>query len=173
MREGPSVARVWMARFPYNNTLEGSLPLKHSSCSFSRLEAAEAVFLCEHCRQPVPGRAPGTEHRNHCPHCLWSLHADLKPGDRRSKCRGGMEPVGVTVRRGGEWALIHRCTACGKVALNRIAGDDSPLALMSLAVRPLAQPPFPLESLNESMTDEPKGEKHAPKANRQDDDRPT
>jgi len=30
---------------------------------------------------------------------------------------------------------------------NRIAGDDDPIALMSLAVRPLARPPFPLTAL--------------------------
>ena len=42
------------------------------------------------------------------------------------------------------------CTAAptaGTVHLNRIAGDDNPLVLMRLAVRPLAQPPFPLELL--------------------------
>jgi len=33
------------------------------------------------------------------------------------------------------------------VRLNRIAGDDNPLMLMRLAVKPLAQPPFPLEWL--------------------------
>ncbi|HEY7028210.1 MAG TPA: hypothetical protein VH438_11415 [Gemmatimonadales bacterium] len=30
---------------------------------------------------------------------------------------------------------------------NRIAGDDDPIALMSLAVRPLARPSFPLTAL--------------------------
>ena len=30
---------------------------------------------------------------------------------------------------------------------HHIAGDDNPLALMQPAVRPLAQPPFPLEWL--------------------------
>ncbi|MEA2138071.1 MAG: hypothetical protein QOG56_1221 [Solirubrobacteraceae bacterium] len=43
--------------------------------------------------------------------------------------------------------LVHRCNGCDVVHLNRIAGDDYPLALMHLAVRPLAQPPFPLEWL--------------------------
>jgi hypothetical protein len=33
------------------------------------------------------------------------------------------------------------------VRLNRVAGDDNPLVLMRLAVRPLARPPFPLEWL--------------------------
>ena len=32
--------------------------------------------------------------------------------------------------------------------INRIAGDDNELALMSLAVRPLASPPFPLDRLS-------------------------
>ena len=58
-----------------------------------------------------------------------------------------MEPIAVTVRRDGEWAVVHRCTECGKLAANRIAGDDNELALMSLAVRPLAQPPFPLDRI--------------------------
>jgi hypothetical protein len=59
-----------------------------------------------------------------------------------------MEPVGVSARRDGEWALVHRCRGCRTVHLNRIAGDDNPLALMQLAVRPLATPPFPLERLS-------------------------
>jgi hypothetical protein len=35
--------------------------------------------------------------------------------------------------------------------INRIAGDDSELLLLSLAVRPLAQPPFPLDSVAQVM----------------------
>ena len=51
----------------------------------------------------------------------------------------------ITVRGDGEWVLIHRCLGCDEVHLNRTAGDDSPLLLLRLAVRPLAQPPFPLD----------------------------
>ncbi|MCJ7544600.1 MAG: RNHCP domain-containing protein, partial [Phycisphaerae bacterium] len=51
------------------------------------------------------------------------------------------------IRQGGEWAIIHRCQRCGALRSNRIAGDDNELALMSLAVRPLAAPPFPLDRL--------------------------
>jgi len=92
--------------------------------------------------------APGTRHRNHCPTCLWSLHVDDDvPGDRAADCGGSMEPIAVQVREDGEWALVHRCAGCGAVRLNRIAGDDNPLALMRLAVRPLAHPAFPLEWL--------------------------
>ena len=46
---------------------------------------------------------------------------------------------------------MHRCTKCSVVRTNRIAGDDSSLLLMSLAVRPLARPPFPLDSLRPAV----------------------
>ena len=46
-----------------------------------------------------------------------------------------MEPIAITVRGDGEWVLIHRCNGCGVLHSNRIA------------VRPIAQPPFPLDRL--------------------------
>ncbi len=60
-----------------------------------------------------------------------------------------MEPVAVWVRRGGEWAIIHRCRECGVFSSNRIAADDNEILLLSLAVRPLAMPPFPLDRLEQ------------------------
>lgn len=63
-----------------------------------------------------------------------------------------MEPVAVWVRKNGEWAIIHRCKQCGTFSSNRVAADDNPMKLMSIAMRPLCQPPFPLEYLQE-MTD--------------------
>jgi hypothetical protein len=56
-----------------------------------------------------------------------------------------MEPIAISVRGDGEWVLVHRCTGCHTVHLNRTAADDNPLQLLRLAVRPLAQPPFPIE----------------------------
>jgi hypothetical protein len=32
---------------------------------------------------------------------------------------------------------------------NRIAGDDNPMKLMSIAMKPLANPPFPIERIEE------------------------
>lgn len=89
----------------------------------------------------------GTRHRNHCPFCLWSRHVDQQPGDRASGCRAAMEPIGIDVRNDGEWAIIHRCTGCNTLRTNRIAGDDQELSLLQLALRPLANPPFPLDGL--------------------------
>ena len=105
-------------------------------------------FRCRHCRLDVSTEAPGTRHRNHCPTCLWSRHLDDDvPGDRDANCGSSMEPIAVSVRGDGEWVLIPRCTGCDELHLNRSAGDDTPLVLLRLATRPLAQPPFPLELL--------------------------
>ena len=95
------------------------------------------------------GKPAGTQHRNHCPNCLTSLHLDNEPGDRAADCGGQMEPVAVWVRKGGEWAIIHRCRLCGKLTSNRIAADDNPMLLMSIAMRPLCTPPFPLHRIEE------------------------
>jgi RNHCP domain len=78
-------------------------------------------------------------------------------GDRRSGCRSPMEPIALWVRPDGEWAVVHRCTRCRFVRTNRIAGDDSELALLSLAMRPLARPAFPLDRLAQSFDPNHKG----------------
>jgi hypothetical protein len=54
-----------------------------------------------------------------------------------------MEPIAVTVRGERRWVLIHRCTHCGRLRLNRTAADDNMLLLMQLAALPLTIPPFP------------------------------
>ena len=85
----------------------------------------------------------GTEHRNHCPFCLWSKHVDLEePGDRKADCRAGMKPIGLTFKqegtdkygrpRPGELMIIHECAGCGKISINRIAGDDNPETILKI-----------------------------------------
>lgn len=107
---------------------------------------APTSFRCTRCGLDVPVHAQGTAHRNHCPNCLWSRHVDDRtPGDRAADCGSAMEPIAISVRGDGEWVLVHRCVRCDAVRLNRSAGDDNPLALLRLAVRPLALPPFPIE----------------------------
>ncbi|MEE0434384.1 MAG: RNHCP domain-containing protein [Peptococcaceae bacterium] len=106
-------------------------------------------FTCKVCGRPVIASGAASEHRNHCPNCLTSLHLDNEPGDRAANCGGIMDAVGVWVRKNGEWAIIHRCRRCGHLSSNRIAADDNPMKLMSIAMRPLTQPPFPLERIEE------------------------
>jgi len=104
-------------------------------------------FICRYCGKVVSMAAPGTCHRNHCPLCLRSCHLDFKTGDRASNCGGLMEPIAISIRKDKEWVIIHRCIDCGTLRENRIAGDDNELALLSLAVKPLALPPFPLDNI--------------------------
>lgn len=82
---------------------------------------------------------PGATTATIAPNCLSSLHVDEEPGDRASDCGGIMEPVAVWVRKGGEWAIIHRCKRCGKLSSNRVAADDNPMKLMSIAMKPLCR----------------------------------
>ena len=58
-----------------------------------------------------------------------------------------MAPIAIEVRSGGEWAIIHRCTACNELKANRIAGDDHERALLALCLRPIANPAFPLDDI--------------------------
>ncbi len=101
-------------------------------------------FTCRHCSLYVscePGRA-GVQNRNHCPYCLWSRHLDWRiAGDRLAGCRAAMQPIGLTIKRSrnkyaserdGELMLIHRCTICAKVAINRIAADDCATAIVQI-----------------------------------------
>lgn len=115
-----------------------------------RNHACLETFICQNCGQTVAPEGAGSRHRNHCPNCLCSVHVDHVPGDRASLCHGTMDPIAVWVRKGGEWALIHKCRLCGDLSSNRVAADDNPLLLMSIAVKPLANPPFPLSQLQDA-----------------------
>ncbi len=103
---------------------------------YYRTHPCTDAFICKVCGWPVVSAGAGSNHRNHCPNCLSSIHLDNEPGDRRSECHGRMDPIGVWVRKNGEWAVIHRCRCCGKICSNRTAADDNPMKLMALAMRP-------------------------------------
>lgn len=119
---------------------------------YYKTHACTDHFVCKVCNRQVFPEGAGSDHRNHCPNCLTSLHVDIKPGDRESDCGGWMEPVAVWVRKGGEWAIIHRCRQCGEFSSNRVAADDNPMKLMSIAMKPLSEPPFPLERIEELVS---------------------
>lgn len=101
---------------------------------------ANVGFDCAHCGREVPPLANGS-YRNHCPHCLHSLHVDVNPGDRASDCGGVLEPIGVAPDPKKGWVITHRCRRCGAVRRNRAATDDPARpddfeALLALAGRP-------------------------------------
>ena len=120
---------------------------KSSSIDYRFTPCLES-FRCAHCGKEIHPEGAGSQHRNHCPHCLYSLHVDEEPGDRKAGCRGQMEPIGVISKGDGDWSILHLCKSCGKLSLNRALADDNPLLLMQLAVKPLSSPPFPMSFLS-------------------------
>lgn len=116
---------------------------------YYKTHPCEESFTCKNCGWLVSPGGAGTDHRNHCPNCLYSLHLDIEPGDREADCGALMEPVAVWVRKNGEWAIIHRCRSCAMMSSNRIAADDNPVKLMSIAMKPIGNPPFPIERMEE------------------------
>lgn len=118
---------------------------------YYKTHACDEVFVCKNCGREVVPMGAGSDHRNHCPYCLHSVHLDNEPGDREADCGSIMEPIAAWVRNNGEWAIIHRCKWCGTLSSNRIAADDNPVKLMSMAMRPIANPPFPIERMKDVM----------------------
>lgn len=125
--------------------------MKYSNKDKYQHQACHDSFNCKICGNLVLPEGAGSDHRNHCPHCLSSLHVDNLHGDRAANCSGVMEFIGVWVRKNGEWAIIHRCSRCGHLSSNRITADDNPVKLMSIALQPLARPPFPLHEISSVM----------------------
>ena len=114
-------------------------------------------FHCQNCGSLVTPENAGSDHRNHCPHCLSSLHLDNRPGDRASLCKGIMEPIAIWVRKNGEWAIIHRCKSCGKLSSNRIAADDNMQKLIDIALKPFEVPlTIGKDTMAKSKSHEPK-----------------
>ncbi|MFG2191401.1 RNHCP domain-containing protein [Streptomyces sp. NPDC048639] len=79
-------------------------------------------FTCENCGRAVAALVNGS-YRNHCPHCLHSLHVDTSPGDRANGCRALMRPVAVEHHSAKGYMIVHRCTGCGARGRNRMADD--------------------------------------------------
>lgn len=94
-------------------------------------------FTCTWCGATAP--APDGGRRGHCPSCLRVRHAG---------CGAWAVPISVAVPRTGDWALVHRCADCGELSSSPVRSDDNQLLLVRLAVRPLAEPPFPLDAFS-------------------------
>ncbi|GGX14108.1 RNHCP domain-containing protein [Streptomyces noursei] len=104
------------------------------------------TFGCVWCGLTVSAQAPDGTRRNHCPSCLHSKHVMDHIEGGPSACESKMSPIAIAVLRTGDWMIIHRCVRCDELTSNPVSTDDNQLILMRMAVRPLAQPPFPLEA---------------------------
>ncbi len=77
-------------------------------------------FVCEKCGKEVKGNG----YTNHCPHCLYSKHVDINPGDRKASCKGLMEPVKIENQK-GDWVLTHKCQSCKYEKRNKVSREDN------------------------------------------------
>ena len=117
--------------------------MRHSSSTFGD-------FKCAHCHALVSSAhlLSGVNNRNHCPYCLWSCHLDLyAAGDRLSACKAPMKPISLTMKQGrnkyqrdsrGELMLVHECTDCKTLSINRIAADDDSDTVLAVFQESLA-----------------------------------
>ena len=80
-------------------------------------------FVCAHCGKDVSPL--GYTSRNHCPHCLYSLHVDVNPGDRMNTCCGLQQPISVDYSAKKGYVITYRCLKCGAITHNKAATDDS------------------------------------------------
>lgn len=97
----------------------------------------DEAFTCAACGRDVPPH--GRTARDHCPHCLCSLHVDVVPGDRAEGCGGILRATALELRSGEDWRLRYRCERCGAERVNRVLSDgeppDDPRVLRALAGR--------------------------------------
>jgi|FLOH01.1.fsa_nt_gi uncharacterized protein YjbI with pentapeptide repeats len=97
-----------------------------ASLTQDTLKVKEEEFRCGYCKLMVPlPYGAGTAHRNHCPGCGYSKHVDERKGYRNSDCGSLMEPIALTLKKGGEISLVHQCLGCETVDRNRITADDN------------------------------------------------
>lgn len=97
-----------------------------------RFSKNDSGFICVHCGKQIPPL--GYTSRNHCPHCLWSLHVDNNPGDRASECRAPLEPISAEPDPKKGFIIIHKCTKCGMLRRNKAASDDDIDLIIRLTV---------------------------------------
>lgn len=90
-------------------------------------------FVCANCGASHIGNG----YTNHCPHCLWSRHVDVSPGDRAETCRGMMRPAAL-IGSSPNYRIMHVCEGCGAERLNNVQSEDSSDALLDLARHPHA-----------------------------------
>jgi Zn finger protein HypA/HybF involved in hydrogenase expression len=79
-------------------------------------------FICENCGQLV--NPLGYTARDHCPHCLYSKHVDIMPGDRQNPCKGLLKPIGIEKFK-DTYKILYKCESCNELHKNIMANDDN------------------------------------------------
>jgi len=79
-------------------------------------------FICINCGAAVKPLNNGS-YRNNCPVCLYSVHVDVRPGDRANHCAGVMVPMALVHSGNKGWQIVHRCRRCGGHGTNKVASE--------------------------------------------------
>ncbi len=78
-------------------------------------------FICENCHKEV--NKLNYTARDHCPHCLYSKHVDINPGDRNNTCHGLLKPIDIEKFK-NTYKIIYKCEKCKQEHKNIMATDD-------------------------------------------------
>ena len=62
---------------------------------YYKTHACHDSFTCKVCDRLCTPQNAGSDHRNHCPNCLSSLHVDIEPGDRPSSTAASAAALSV------------------------------------------------------------------------------
>lgn len=89
-------------------------------------------FICENCGKSV--EKLNYTARDHCPHCLYSKHVDIMPGDRANNCKGLLKPIGIEKFK-GSYKIIYKCIKCNKFHKNIVANDDNNDLIIELSIQ--------------------------------------
>ena len=87
-----------------------------------RFNMIDEEFVCLNCGNKVSKL--NVTARDHCNNCLYSLHVDINPGDRKNPCKGLLETIGIEKYR-DTYKIIYKCTKCGMLHKNIMATDDN------------------------------------------------
>jgi len=88
-------------------------------------------FICQNCGKEVGPL--GYTSRNHCPHCLCSIHVDILPGDRQNTCKGIQRPISIENNPKKGYVIVYKCDKCGAITRNKSAEDDDFEVLLKVA----------------------------------------
>lgn len=108
-------------------------------------ENKEEIYQCLNCGWTSAIQEEETP-PDHCPNCLCSIHNEDREGN---ECGGILEPVGIWVRSQKEWEIVQRCRFCGEMRTIPATKQDNRIKMLSIASKPIASPPFPIERIEE------------------------
>ncbi len=95
-----------------------------------RFQKNDSGFVCTVCQKTV--KPLGYTSRDHCPHCLSSIHIDIMPGDRANNCLGILRPIQALPDAKKGFIILYKCEKCGEIVRNKFATDDNMSLLIKL-----------------------------------------